>query len=958
MNCLLNFKKYISAELLVIAIAATINFIMLNRCFFLSFVMTAIFYFPSLINGSTDAGFLYTGDVLGWYWPALAKAYALISSFNFTAIDYSSFNGSSDFFLSPSSHAYHPFVIIYSLLVPEKIASFNGIGRFLVYMLTIHLFLACYFSLKLLIRFLSFEFGAACFAATAFTFSAYFASAHVQPSFIFSVAFVPWAAYAALSYSEQPSLRNLLIASLPVLCILLSSYVPLGVASLAMCLAIIGLMCFIETSIELGLKRFFIAIKPFILSSFISLPYLYSVFSFYKETPAYSVPALSFSAYDMAETPHNLLRLISSHFSDPGQFVEFSLSWGIISIVITSIFLFGAKTFDGLTQKDWKIFKASALIYFATVLAIYGNYSVVSDLIYYLVPQVGKMHIYQRLLLPSQLLFAVMIALMLKSVVNTRPIIAIKIAIGVCGVAMFFAAYFVGHNPVVSLSIGLNDYLVFELLLSFLFACSLIFPGKTFIYSVIIILNFLPALDSMYNFSNGNNTFQVQNTRQVVALDVAEKQRVLTYLKRFSDKAVIKYVDITPLWNKENIETFPKSFPFLMLKEVRLSSYGGYMFYLGGRSDYMKKMPIGEGVAVDPDWELAFNEGVDFVVAHETEIRNGRLGAILKLTNAEDLLRLPNDVVIIPLRKIVELESYSKDVQFDNGVFRISKISEVSSQDHEDIAVGKIVTQSSTFAVADARLAVDGNTDGAYGNGSVSSTDADLNAWLDIDLGSSENVDVVKVWNRTDGSESRLANFWLFISDTPFSPVETAQVLQKRSATWSRVNFTPKPMLTIRTGGVSGRFVRIQLDGKKPLDQSYLSLAEVQIFRTAHTNSRKLGNPSDNSDIVRVNKFVSNNANYMLLNFKSSLPTNLNYLYWNNPRLRFYLNGKKVKPILRNGLWSLDVPAGINTIEVRYVHWPLRLFLILYGIYSISLAWVLIPRRLKGRIMRIIHGGI
>jgi hypothetical protein len=526
-----NLKKYVAAEVLVVATTAALAFIVRNRSFALSFAMTAIFYLPSLINGSVDAGFLYSGDVLGWYLPALAKAYDLLSSLNFTAIDYSSFNGSSDYFLSPSSHAYHPLVVIYSLLVPAKIASLQELGRLLVLMLAIHLFLACYFSIKLFTRFFFFEFGPAALVGTAFAFSIYMVSSHTQPSFVFSVALIPWVAYAALCYSERPSLRQLVIASLPVVCLLLGSYITLGVASLALSVVLVmtNIVMIDEAGTPLAerLRRFFVALLPYVFASMVVIPYLYSVYSFYQETAASTAPSLSFSAYDMAELPQNLLRLISLHFFVPGQFIEFSLSWGLISIAIATIFIFGARTAGALTSKDWTIFKIAALIYFATVLAIYGDYSVVSDLVYYLVPQVGKMHIYQRLLLPSQLLFAVMVALMLKAVVEARPPIATRITVAIFGAATLAAAYLVGRYPALSLEIGLNNYLVFELLLGFLFACALMFPGKAFIYSAAIILFCLPALDTMYSFNHGNNTLHEQRKRQNLTLNEAEKPRLI-----------------------------------------------------------------------------------------------------------------------------------------------------------------------------------------------------------------------------------------------------------------------------------------------------------------------------------------------------------------------------------------------------------------------------------------------
>ena len=119
------------ASLLSTASSAMV-FIQKNCNFTLAFLITVVFYLPALNRGSINAGFLYTGDVLGWYLPALAKTQDLLHSFNFTAIDFSTFNGSSDFFLSPNFFSSHPLVVIYSLLASPETSSFQKLGQFFV----------------------------------------------------------------------------------------------------------------------------------------------------------------------------------------------------------------------------------------------------------------------------------------------------------------------------------------------------------------------------------------------------------------------------------------------------------------------------------------------------------------------------------------------------------------------------------------------------------------------------------------------------------------------------------------------------------------------------------------------------------------------------------------------------------------------------------------------------------
>jgi len=141
-----------------------------------------------------------------------------------------------------------------------------------------------------------------------------------------------------------------------------------------------------------------------------------------------------------------------------------------------------------------------------------------------------------------------------------------------------------------------------------------------------------------------------------------------------------------------------------------------------------------------------------------------------------------------------------------------------------NLALGKAASQSSVYGVG-AAAAVDGNTDGNYWNGSVSQTAADVNPWWQVDLGASATVGSVTIWNRTDCCGTRLGDFWVFVSDTPFTASDTLAGLQTRARTWhSHQTTTPNPSLTVPVGA-RGRYVRIQLSGT-----TNLHMAEVQVM--------------------------------------------------------------------------------------------------------------------------------
>ena len=111
---------------------------------------------------------------------------------------------------------------------------------------------------------------------------------------------------------------------------------------------------------------------------------------------------------------------------------------------------------------------------------------------------------------------------------------------------------------------------------------------------------------------------------------------------------------------------------------------------------------------------------------------------------------------------------------------------------------------------------MDGSTNGSFRSGSVTHTSGGVGDWWYVDLGSTSTIQSINIFNRTDGCcIFRLGNFTVSISNTVNGP-----------AVWSRnVTAAPNPDVTVNTGGVSGRFVRVTQNLNEPL-----SLSEVQVM--------------------------------------------------------------------------------------------------------------------------------
>jgi hypothetical protein len=162
-----------------------------------------------------------------------------------------------------------------------------------------------------------------------------------------------------------------------------------------------------------------------------------------------------------------------------------------------------------------------------------------------------------------------------------------------------------------------------------------------------------------------------------------------------------------------------------------------------------------------------------------------------------------------------------------------------------DIALGQPATESSTWSSpgivsGDAWRANDGGTDGNYSDGSVAVTFFNTNAWWQVDLGTSHDINTVKVWGRTDCCVN--SNYYVFVSDNAFTSTDLQSTLhQSGVSNWyqSAAMGSPTSLSISRTG----RYVRVQLAGT-----NYLSLTEVQVFEpdtNAFSNSIVLSWPTN-----------------------------------------------------------------------------------------------------------------
>jgi alpha-L-fucosidase len=141
-------------------------------------------------------------------------------------------------------------------------------------------------------------------------------------------------------------------------------------------------------------------------------------------------------------------------------------------------------------------------------------------------------------------------------------------------------------------------------------------------------------------------------------------------------------------------------------------------------------------------------------------------------------------------------------------------------------ALGQAATQKSLDWGGTPDRAVDGNIDGAFWAGSVTHTAEDGSAepWWQVDLGTDVPIQEIAVWNRTDCCSERLSDYYVLVSDHPFTSDSLAATLADPGVTAFHEQGTAgRP--TSFPMSLNARYVRVQLKGTAPL-----SLAEVEVL--------------------------------------------------------------------------------------------------------------------------------
>lgn len=903
---------------------------------FVAVLSTLLLMYPALRNHSEAAGFMYTGDILGFYWPSLRKLTHLISNGHFTAIDFDHFNGSSDFFLAPNFFSVHPLFVLLALLSRSFEVDAVVTQRWIVWALAGSILVSIYYTIRTALRFLKWDVWQASLAGVCYGCSIYFVTTIGEPTYLLCCAPMPCITYYVLTFIDRPSKRSLFVASIPIVSSILGGYLPLGFASAGIGIALAWIVLWSHGIDDKPARSFAYALTsvPLLAAAIIVGPFLAASYRFIQASPSSGRSNLFYSAHQLADSPQAILRAVSSRFVVQAPFNEGSVYIGMLGVAILAMFGFRRSMIDGVGASDLKLLRASVCMFALSALATYGDFSPVSDIVFYFVPQVGGMHIYQRFLLLTNIFYCLILSICLQTLYKCRRPETGRISLLLSLLAIMVVGYLLGTMPETALKAGLSAFLLFELFTVAIFVIIYRLGGRNFGFACCTCLMAMPAFDANYDWSKGANDLAHNTERNPIALSRTVQAEIVKFMRKHSSKSVIKYVDLTPMWSLPGATAFPKSFPYWVGDHIHLSSYHGFNFYLSTRNDYMKQMPVGGQLRLAPNWDWVAKTGADFVIRNKGD---GGIPEGMESSDRQSHLDLPGNLTIIPLRQIY----YEvPDVFYDSGVFRVVRQGAVNSDSRfvqtKNVALGRKTRHSSQMGSAASGVAVDGNRNGNFFDGSVFHSLGEGSPWLEVDLGTQTSISGIQLWPRTDCCPERINNSWLFVSAKPFKLNATVAELNRDPSVISRIVTSatgPRYTYTADIGDV--RYVRLQAEPSA--SARILQLAEIEVFRSVSDTAPTKG-VAHSISAPKV-KEDGNYANELTLEIDNGQAVTVEYLMAYNPGLHFYCDGVEIIPEYGPGTVArITLRPGRHSIKVMYRNPLLMAFWFVYSLYGGLLA--------------------
>ncbi|MEM9717992.1 MAG: discoidin domain-containing protein [Bacteroidota bacterium] len=250
-------------------------------------------------------------------------------------------------------------------------------------------------------------------------------------------------------------------------------------------------------------------------------------------------------------------------------------------------------------------------------------------------------------------------------------------------------------------------------------------------------------------------------------------------------------------------------------------TFDGYLpFEIGNSGQFVEEfweyMPLSQQYDTPPLFlgQISSNYGGDVCELRHRNVQKGRVEVFLQEETCGDAEtgHFKEEVHFIAFAKA----GYLLGTSSETGI----------CSSPQNLALAGLASQSSTYGLGQAGLANDGNTTGSSAwSADLQHTQSEFQPWWEVDLGQLSSVGEIQIYNRSDGLQERLKNFYILVSTVPFEPSQSlADHLLDPGIT--AVFFSGEAgLLENLPLDASGRYIRIQLS-----ENGILHLAEVSIM--------------------------------------------------------------------------------------------------------------------------------
>ena len=232
------------------------------------------------------------------------------------------------------------------------------------------------------------------------------------------------------------------------------------------------------------------------------------------------------------------------------------------------------------------------------------------------------------------------------------------------------------------------------------------------------------------------------------------------------------------------------------------------------------------GIQTGPEtWELTWDASTD------NQVVAGYY--IYQAGNPTPIARLGENSFLLAGLELGSIQELSVEAFDESGnssgqseVIQVGNFPTVTCGDAQNLALGKVTQQSSTYPGAVSSRAVDGNTNGVWSGNSIANTAStnEENAWWELDLGESYDIQELRLWPRTNCCQDRLSDFYVISSENPFISQGLEVTLFQPGVKIYYVEEIVNPNLFISWPD-KARYIRIQHRGK-----NMLHLAELEVI--------------------------------------------------------------------------------------------------------------------------------